>query len=745
MNFEVLPVSDIWLDFTRFSPIEEAISTVENAFTKWSKEKIHTLEKSRFGFQGIYYFLNYVPENFSQSSTVKEQFIPFPRNPISLIRSIFGINSPFIYVTNNDDKDSNIPKKKINTLLSIIRTAAQATNFNIPILIQIMQNKQAEYVGFKLEKKFETFYSSHTESSEAKSFESMEAVQKTYKDSVLSIFKNNEINNFTSSYRVNLKFKEDPIVGKENAHYQSAKFYSFMPNDPVQRIYVSCDFNEISKNDFFNINEATNICVSIKRICSTYVKSNTEYLIQNMKKSHNYQSWKPILPKVQNPSFKTQILDLFKNYEEEDKKNLDNPNYLTEKTILKASPANSIFSGLVELLVNAKELSNVASIWTEFVKELRRRTDCHEFIPGVGRNGPDLDHCIDYQKLEMLNLCIKCMIDKNEESNETENKNTNNRTNKNTKSKVLLDGTPMIYPEIQEAPVRTEDQIFDSVQLLEKNMDDQRQKAILQSDQLKSDMSAFKRANPTAVFEDFVYWYSPSDFDPQSKELSKRMSEEDNVWKELWNNAKSDKAGKSLFDPVAQSEYVLDYFESLAPCEVLGDLIFVILSTIYFDVKELTKDISKIYSVKKSLEAINEQINIFHNKVEKIEGKVNFDVYLDLNSSIFKEIEAAMLTIHCAKSLMLKFNNNVIFTNQLLENGIHFVTDIDERSLVIAILETIGIDCKCCKLPPKQFIHNQHYIMNGFVEDKGNKLQQRLNVSDYINKYIIASTMQESI
>lgn len=744
MNFEVLPVSDIWLDFTRFSPIEEAICTVENVFTKWSNEQIGTLEKSRFGFQSIYYFLNYVPENFSQPSTVKKQFIPFPHNTINLIRTIFGIKSPFIYVTNGDEKDNSITKKKVNTLLSIIRPAAQATNFNIPIFIQIQQYRQAEYVGFKLDNSIETFYSSHTESSEIKGFESLQAVRNSYKSSVSSIFKNNEIKDFTSSYRINLKFKEDHMVGKENVHYQSAKFYSFMPNDPVQRFYVSCDLNNINEsneNDLPNIMKATNICISIKRICSIYVKSNTEFLIDNMKKCQNHKSWKAILTKMPNASVKAKIMELFSYFEEKDKENSENSNYLIEKSILKASPANSLLSGIVDILVNAKDLFNFASYWTEFVKELRRRTDRHEYIPGVGRTGPDLDHCIYYQKLEMLNLCIKCMVNKNEDSN-----NMNNSTKSPNKiNKILLDGTPMVFPETQDAPVRTEDQIYDSIQLLQKNMDDQRQKAILQSDQLKSDMSAFKRANPTAVFEDFVYWYSPADFDPQTKELSKRMSTEDNVWKEVWANAKSEKNEKSLFDPVAQSEYVLDYFESLAPIEVFGDLIPVILATVYFDVKETTKNVSTIYAVKKSLDIIEGQINHFHTEVEKIEGTLSFDKYVDLSSSIFKVIEEAMLPIHCAISLMQKFNNSTTIVNQLLEFGIHLVVSDDERNVIIALLENIGVDCKSDKLPPEEFIHNRHYIMNGFVEDKGKKLQQRLNVSNYINKYVIASTIQEKI
>ncbi|KAK8854309.1 Rab3 GTPase-activating protein catalytic subunit [Tritrichomonas musculus] len=750
MNFEVLPISDIWLDFTRFTPIEEAICTVENIFSKWSNEPIYSLKKSRFGFQNIYYFLNYIPNNFSQTDTIKQKVIPFPHNAIDLVRSIFGINSPFVFVTNGDEKSNSIQSKTVEALLSIIRPAAHTTKFHLPILIQVSKYEYANYVGFKLGNNSDTFYTSRMEFQAIKSLESLQEVQNTYKESITSIFKKKEIKDLSSSCRVNLKFNEDPVIGKENAHYQCVKFYSFMSNDPVQRFYVSFDFNDISTdaNTFFNITNATDICISIKRICSVYSKAKTESLIDYNRKCRSYKSWKPILPKAPDVSVKTLITDLFTQFEEADSKpdGINNSDYLTEKSILKSSPANSLLGGLVEILVNSMDLSHFASIWIEFIKELRRRTDHHEYIPGVGRNGPDLDNCLYYQKLEMLNICIKCMINKNKNPNSDETNNSpENALNSNKSQKIMLDGTPMIYPETQEAPVRTEDQILESVQLLQQNMDDQRQKAILQSDQLKSDMSAFKRANPTAVFEDFVYWYSPADFDPQSKQLSKRMCQPDNVWKELWTTAQSNTTEKSLFDPVAQSELVLDYFESLAPIEVIGDLMPVVLSTIYFDVREITKDISTIYSVKRSLDLIKDQLIKFHNEVENIEGTLTLDAYMDLNLNIFKTIEEAMLVIHCAKSLMLKLNNNIVAVNQLLECGIHLLSSDEERNALNAFLQNVGIDCTTGQFPAALFVHNRHYVLNGFVEEKGNKLQQRLCISDYFDKIIVASTIQERI
>jgi Rab3 GTPase-activating protein catalytic subunit len=48
-------------------------------------------------------------------------------------------------------------------------------------------------------------------------------------------------------------------------------------------------------------------------------------------------------------------------------------------------------------------------------------------------------------------------------------------------------------------------------------------RVLMQSTMLVSDMSAFKAANPGAVFEDFLRWHSPTDFSTETG-LSARMT-----------------------------------------------------------------------------------------------------------------------------------------------------------------------------------------------------------------------------
>lgn len=94
-----------------------------------------------------------------------------------------------------------------------------------------------------------------------------------------------------------------------------------------------------------------------------------------------------------------------------------------------------------------------------------------------------------------------------------------------------------------------------------------------------TDMSAFKAANPEAVFEDFIRWHSPKDWEddhsetgasqtstakgsknewPPQGRLSKRMSEYGSSWRKIWNEAPALEVSKQkpLLDPNREGEKV---------------------------------------------------------------------------------------------------------------------------------------------------------------------------------------------
>lgn len=159
----------------------------------------------------------------------------------------------------------------------------------------------------------------------------------------------------------------------------------------------------------------------------------------------------------------------------------------------------------------------------------------------------------------------------------------------------LVDGSGDCWiPEVQEAGHMTEDMVRDLEDRLEKLGDGYeaaKARAELQTAQLKSDMEAFKAANPRASLEDFVRWHSPRDCiettDEEGKviavKLSSRMQEPGNLWLDLWKKAKRIPAArqKPLFDYESEARRVLSDLRKLTPFDILTQLLPTVFLIVY--------------------------------------------------------------------------------------------------------------------------------------------------------------------
>lgn len=147
--------------------------------------------------------------------------------------------------------------------------------------------------------------------------------------------------------------------------------------------------------------------------------------------------------------------------------------------------------------------------------------------------------------------------------------------------KLLKTNEPLFVPVTQDSGFMTEDMIREQAEVFE-NMGSSDcatiKRAQLQSQQLYSDMQSFKAANPHACLEDFVRWHSPRDWIvPEGKEneeglLSKRMSESNNIWQELWNCSRRIPCSrqKPLFDIYAEVEKAIKFLEALSVHELFA-------------------------------------------------------------------------------------------------------------------------------------------------------------------------------
>lgn len=184
----------------------------------------------------------------------------------------------------------------------------------------------------------------------------------------------------------------------------------------------------------------------------------------------------------------------------------------------------------------------------------------------------------------------------------------------------------MHAPSIQDAPPMTEDMHEERLQAAEAFGSLLSLSGQLERDILSSDMSAFKAANPDAMFEDFIRWHSPGDWEsdetgdkfmhdvvespnsswPPKGRLSQRMAEHGSLWRQIWNTSPSIAASEQrpLFDPIREGEKILHYLETLKPHQLLEQMVCtsfrasadILSRTKFGDFKLLKVKIDQLYS-----------------------------------------------------------------------------------------------------------------------------------------------------
>lgn len=246
--------------------------------------------------------------------------------------------------------------------------------------------------------------------------------------------------------------------------------------------------------------------------------------------------------------------------------------------------------------------------------------NCYRLSPGI----PDLRTSLLNQKLQMLNCCIERKLARENHSSQltydsaegssseeeffecSEKLDENNkkpfiwdqpvgRLSKFMDIRLLKTGDPLYIPLTQEPVLKTEDQLEEDTDILLKlgsNAEATELRARIMSASLLSDMESFKAANPGAIVEDFIRWYSPRDWIEEEEvdewgqkkgHLSPRMKiEENNIWVQTWEAAKPVPANRQrrLFDDTREAEKVLQFLDY----RTIGQVIFIFLLPIFHKV-----------------------------------------------------------------------------------------------------------------------------------------------------------------
>ncbi|XP_021851525.1 uncharacterized protein [Spinacia oleracea] len=316
---------------------------------------------------------------------------------------------------------------------------------------------------------------------------------------------------------------------------------------------------------------------------------------------------------------------------------------------IKGAPSESLFAQfcLQSLWLGNCNIRAIAMLWIEFVREVRWCWEESQPLPRIPVNDTiDLSSCLVHQKLQMLAMCIEKKREANAEffdategkddvpshieedflskPGPTENLHVGTHSRKRQDglddtqeasndlnalevasdrirrgsaggagSMTLLSSCQRMHvPFTQDAPPMTEDIHEERLHAVAAFGVSSSLSAQLEREILQSDMSAFKAANPDAVFEDFIRWHSPGDWVSEGSDekesgtrlsgdwpprgrLSKRMSDHGNFWRKLWNDAPALAAyeQKSLLDPNREGEKILHYLETLRPHQLLEQMI----------------------------------------------------------------------------------------------------------------------------------------------------------------------------
>ncbi|ORY05257.1 hypothetical protein K493DRAFT_311078 [Basidiobolus meristosporus CBS 931.73] len=268
-----------------------------------------------------------------------------------------------------------------------------------------------------------------------------------------------------------------------------------------------------------------------------------------------------------------------------------------------------------------------------------------------------------------------------------------------SKDLLLLDTQEIMWiPETQEPEIMTEDMLLKRAQAFEDlgtSEEGASERARLQCAQLKSDMEAFKAANPGCTLSDFVRWHSPRDWvieegadinDPEKGKLSARMVKEGNFWQELWKTAKRIPAyrQKPIFDYESEAEEALAYLEQLSVYELFGELLPTILLVAY-DVLTAHPIAFKIEPIALALSVLGKQLTAYSWE--------DTDPELASLANILDSFNEVELLMGRGVSLLKKLNDHYELVEWLITLTESKVNEGAEKSTIYRCFA--GIDESC--------------------------------------------------
>ncbi|EAY15791.1 hypothetical protein TVAG_159640 [Trichomonas vaginalis G3] len=639
-TLEHLDHGEFWSDFSIATPLEEGINGIENIFRKWIPNPIQKTSEKINIFNETYKLI-YIPKNYYIPEEIFE-ILAYNEEYVYAIPELFGIKTDYVYVYN---KDRQLTESDIHTLNSALSNAAIATSFEIPIIIQNDQTKLC-FAGIKRTKsEIEHFQSSFYESMPAE-FRS----QTKIKTSIVNQFKVDPSKILVSArYISNLNeydFRNGTLFKKDT-------FYTQITEDPVKFLKLFLVFDETKIDSMkTDVTNPSHLAIQSKFRKKVTRKSRLRDLISLLHTVWTY----PTIQDAITPPYAVdanQIINSIFSSKEAPR---------SFKCSLHGAPPSSSLAKLSIEMCKNPTVETMSLLWDKFVKQVRHNAERKILIPSVDTEGVNYQYCVIYQKLQMINYCIK-----NPESGFIKS---------DGETTIPLVNGPgfIVTPERQVIPMRTQDQLDADDKLIKQSAEDDDSRIFLQATQLRSDIASFKASNPMSLFSDFVHWYFPHSFDPKTNDVKEGFNPE---YKKVWDSTKPCEARKQqrLFDSLEQIELALDYLETLAPGEILPQIIVICMEQALFDLK-----FGVLPKISEKIERVNRAFLSFDRRYRNTKSPSMNDLATMCVEPV-EAIEDLAFVVSCLDSLLTKFPRCPDAAQMLFECGECTITKDEKPGL----------------------------------------------------------------
>uniref|UniRef100_A0A0N4ZKL7 Rab3 GTPase-activating protein catalytic subunit n=1 Tax=Parastrongyloides trichosuri TaxID=131310 RepID=A0A0N4ZKL7_PARTI len=577
--------------------LDPLIGEIKGIIKKWnikdtSNENIKLLgwksKSEHIHYENKRLVMKYFFPKFDTNLTTKERCSFYNNSPFLV--NEFGIFE-FIVIYSEDGNDLLKEKEDINIILSCLNCC----NISLPYFIQFKNNSKILFYGFQNYKGTKYEFKSYTLTTSKIDGE----ILQDYIDELPSInfysiqyeynYHKSYNYNFSISILLYLKYYSSIYMVLQNEDYkESLKLYMdliknfklFIQMENANENIINSNFNMYSLNDENQLKWSCQVVFSdiqnrlltsiLKNVINLSTKFDKLQVKDIVKRYEEYCSEDNLLSTLYNSDIpeeeyvdslmklieiskilyykyesKKVVEHIFKFRKHTNRLKCNDEDILKIKNLLeksKSAPLGSIVdivsTTIIFILFNKKYgVLHASLFWKQFIKTLDTYYEKGISIPGMESDtSPNFSHSNFQQIMEYLQCCINL---KNKWSKGDSIKKNNGRLIKSSLTLLHSPNENIYIPVLQEKPPQTEEMFNKELDKFIQATDNERLYKQLKF--LISDMCSFKAANIDSCFEDFIRWYSPSDwiFNNTTKEyeLSKRMSENDNVWRKSWNNS----------------------------------------------------------------------------------------------------------------------------------------------------------------------------------------------------------------